>query len=72
MKKELIGEKNIPEAVADKIGEYAKLKGGLELVQKLKADEFLTKNKDALEALEDIEILFKYCSIFNLNNKVYI
>jgi histidyl-tRNA synthetase len=70
VRKELIEEKNIPAEVADKIGEYAKLKGGAELVEKLKTDENLVKNKDAAEALEDLDVLFKYCAIFNLSNKV--
>lgn len=56
--------------MADKIGEYAKLNGGAELLAKLKSDEFLSKSKDATEGLEDLEILFKYCSIFNLSNNV--
>ena len=28
------------------------------------------KNKNASEALDDMEALFKYCSIFDLNDKV--
>ncbi len=66
----MIEEKKIEPEVADKIGEYAKLNGGVELINKLKADEFLAKSKDALEALEDLDLLFKYCSIFNLNDNV--
>lgn len=70
MKKELIEEKKIPEEVADRIGVYAKLKGGEELIEKLRADENLVKNKDANEALNEIELLFKYCSIFGIKDKV--
>lgn len=72
VRKELIEEKKIPEEVADRIGEYAKLKGGADLIEKLKADENLMKNKDAAEALEDMDLLFKYCSTFNLAEKVFI
>ena len=70
VRKELIEEKGLTAEVADRIGEYAKLKGGEELIAKLKADENLVKNKDASEALEDIQLLFKYCSIFGINHKV--
>ena len=70
MRRELIEEKKIDATVADRIGEYAKLNGGVELISKLKADEFLAKNKDALEALEEMDLLFRYCEIFNLNNNV--
>ncbi|CAF0850393.1 unnamed protein product [Brachionus calyciflorus] len=70
VRKELIEEKKIEPEVADRIGEYAKLSGGSELIAKLKSDENLTKNKNASEALEDLDLLFKYCSIFNLNDKL--
>ena len=46
--------------------------GGAELIEQLKKDEFLTKSKDAVEALEDLDILFKYCAIFSMNDKVCI
>jgi len=72
VKRELVNEKGIDSATADKIGEYAKLNGGSELVAKLKQDQVLIKNKNASEALEDLEQLFNYCSIFNLNNNVII
>jgi histidyl-tRNA synthetase len=68
----LIEEKGIDAKIADAIGEYAKLSGGSELIAKLKADDKLIANKDALEALEDLDLLLKYCSIFNLNEKVII
>lgn len=70
VRKELIEEKGLSGEVADRIGEYAKLKGGEELIAKLKADENLVKNKDAAEALDDIQLLFKYCSIFGIQNKI--
>jgi histidyl-tRNA synthetase len=48
------------------------LKGDVELINKLKADENLSKNKDAMEGLDDLELLFKYCSIFGIEKKVMI
>ncbi len=66
----MVNEKGIAEDTVDKIGLYAKLNGGAELVEKLKNDELLKKSKGAVEALEDLETLFKYCSIFNINDKV--
>jgi len=56
--------------VADLIGEYAKLRGGAELIVKLKQDEKLMTNKDAEEALEDLDILFKYLAIFKIDEKM--
>ncbi len=70
VKSELMTEKGLAEEVADRIGEYAKLNGGQELIAKLKLDEELMKNKDAAAALDDLELLFKYCSLFKLNDKV--
>lgn len=70
MRKELIEEKKIPTDVADRIGEYAKLRGGPELVNKLKADVNLTANQIAAQAIEEMELLFNYCSIFNITDKV--
>ena len=46
-------------AVADLIGEYVKLNGGMEMVTKLKADERLAKNKDAKEAIEEMTLLLQ-------------
>jgi len=68
----LIEEKGLAAEIADAIGEYAKLSGGSELIAKLKADEKLIASKDALEALEDLDLLLKYCDIFNLNEKVFL
>lgn len=52
------------------LNELIILLGGSELIAKLKSDEALTKNKDASEALDELDILFKYCAIFNLNEKL--
>lgn len=70
VKKELMTEKGLSEEVTDKIGEYAKLNGGPELIAKLQLDEDLMKNKDAAAALADMELVFKYCSLFKLNDKI--
>ena len=70
VKKELITEKGLTDEVADKIGEYAKLNGGQDLIAQLKLDENLMKNKSASAALDDLELLFKYCSLFELNDKI--
>ncbi len=66
----MIEEKGIGAEIADSIGEYAKLSGGFDLIAKLKADEKLIANKEASEALEDLDLLLKYCAIFNLSEKV--
>ncbi|CAG9765478.1 unnamed protein product [Ceutorhynchus assimilis] len=70
VKKEMVEEKGLSEDVADKIGNYVKLNGQLELVDKLLLDENLSKNKCAVEGLESIKLLLKYCEIFDISNKV--
>ncbi len=66
----MIEEKGLGAEIADAIGEYAKLSGGSDLITKLQADQKLIANKDASEALEDLDLLLKYCDIFNLSEKV--
>lgn len=70
VRKEMTDEKGLDGAVADKIGEYVKLKGSDDLLQKLLKDATLTANKTALEGLKDMEILLKYLTIFEIKDKV--
>uniref|UniRef100_A0AAR5P5C2 histidine--tRNA ligase n=1 Tax=Dendroctonus ponderosae TaxID=77166 RepID=A0AAR5P5C2_DENPD len=70
VKKEMVEEKGLSEAAADQIGEYVKLNGGKELVEKLLNDDKLSKNKSALEGLEAIKLLLGYCEIFYISDKV--
>lgn len=70
VKKEMIDEKGLDEATADRIGEYVRLSGGLELVDKLMNDEKLKKVPAALEGLEGMKLLLKYCAIFGVNEDV--
>jgi histidyl-tRNA synthetase len=70
VKKEMIDEKGLDEATADRIGEYVRLSGGQELVEKLLNDEKLKKVKSAVEGLEGMKLLLKYCEIFGVANKV--
>ncbi|GAA5855543.1 hypothetical protein JCM8547_007882 [Rhodosporidiobolus lusitaniae] len=70
VKKEMTVEKGLDGEVADRIGEYVKLKGGPELVEKLKQDERLTKNKTAVQGLEDMALLYKYLDIYGVTEKI--
>ncbi|EEB05108.1 cytoplasmic histidine-tRNA ligase Hrs1 [Schizosaccharomyces japonicus yFS275] len=66
VKEEMTEEKGLPEEVADRIGEYVLLKGGPELLAKLKADEKLSANKSASGAFEDMKLLFEYMENFGI------
>lgn len=70
VKKEMIDEKGLDEVTADLIGEYVRLSGGQELVDKLLNDEKLKKVPAAVEGLEGMKLLLKYCAIFEVTSEV--
>ena len=63
-------EKGLDPAVADKIGEYVKHKGGPSLLEILLADSALTANKRAKEGIEEMGTLFKYLEAYQVVDKV--
>ncbi|KIM41651.1 hypothetical protein M413DRAFT_444910 [Hebeloma cylindrosporum] len=70
VKKEMTEEKGLDPAVADKIGEYVKHKGGPELLSQLETDSTLTSNKSAKQGLSDMSILFNLLKAYNALDKV--
>lgn len=70
VRQEMVDEKGLAPDVADMIGEYVKLSGGMELIAKLKADERLMKNKDAKEGIEEMALLLQYCDLYGLTGRV--
>ncbi|GAA5884661.1 hypothetical protein JCM6882_005338 [Rhodosporidiobolus microsporus] len=64
VRKEMTEEKGLEGEVADRIGEYVKLKGGPELVDQLKQDARLSQHKRSMEGLEDMALLLKYLDIY--------
>jgi histidyl-tRNA synthetase len=70
VRKELIEERQLSAEVTDRIGEYVKLKGDCDLIERVKQDAQLMQNKNVQAAVEDLQLLFKYLSIFDLNKKV--
>ncbi|KAG6908634.1 hypothetical protein DXG01_003812 [Tephrocybe rancida] len=69
VKKEMTDEKGLDAAVADKIGEYVKHKGGPDLLEKLKADTALTANASASQGLADMAILFGLLDAYKVLDK---
>lgn len=63
-------EKGLDGAIADRIGEYVKHKGGSELLAQLQADATLTANKSAKEGLADMAILFTLLHAYNVLDRV--
>lgn len=70
VRQEMTEEKGLNPAVADLIGEYVKLNGGMDLVEKLKADTKLYNNKDAREAIDEMTLLLQYCDLYGLTGRV--
>ena len=65
MKKEII-EKGLTDEVASHIGQYVQLKGGKDLIERLKSDEKLMSIEDAKTALEEMKMLFQYCELLGM------
>lgn len=66
----MINEKGISPEAADRIGEYVRLNGGIELADKLLQDDKLRKSKGAVEGVEGIKLLLDYCEIFGIKDKI--
>ncbi|KAF4605988.1 Cytoplasmic and mitochondrial histidine tRNA synthetase [Pleurotus pulmonarius] len=70
VKKEMTDEKGLDPAVADKIGEYVKLKGGLDLLEKLEADATLVANTNAKQGVAEMRILFGLLKAYQVIDKL--
>ena len=65
----MVEEKNLDPAAADRIGEYVKCSGGLELIDEL-LEKDLGKNKSAKAGLEDMKLFLKYSELFGCSDVV--
>jgi histidyl-tRNA synthetase len=70
VKKEMCEEKGLAPDVADRIGEYVKLKGSEELLKTLEGDATLTGNKLAKEGIADMKLLFEYLKAYGIVDRV--
>ncbi|KAK4293563.1 hypothetical protein Pmani_033752 [Petrolisthes manimaculis] len=70
VRKEMVDEKGLDGEMADLIGEYVKLSGKEELIEKLKNDERLKNSKDAQAGLSDMTLLYQYCQNLGCESKV--
>lgn len=58
----MIDEKNLDPTIADAIGEFVRMNGGEELVDKLESSSLIESN-NAKEGLESMRLLLKYCDL---------
>ncbi|NWI13695.1 SYHC protein, partial [Crypturellus soui] len=70
VRSEMVAEKELSPEAADRIGEYVRLHGGLELIEQLLQDPKLSQNKLAKEGLGDMKLLFEYLTLFGITGKV--
>lgn len=70
VRREMIEEKGLAADVADRIGEYVQLSGGIELTTRLLEDAKLKAVPSAVKGLEEMKLLLKYCEIFGLTGDV--
>eukprot|EP00057_Strongylocentrotus_purpuratus_P021777 XP_011676251.1 PREDICTED: histidine--tRNA ligase, cytoplasmic [Strongylocentrotus purpuratus] len=69
---EMVDEKGIDPAAADRIGFFVQQNGGPELVDKLLTESSLKDNKAAKQGLEAMRLLLQYCEILGVLDKVYV
>ncbi|XP_064017449.1 histidine--tRNA ligase, cytoplasmic isoform X2 [Pogoniulus pusillus] len=69
VRSEMVAEKELCPEAADRIGDYVRLQGGLELIEQLLQDPELSQNKQAKEGLGDMKLLFEYLTLFGITGK---
>ncbi|KAI1941012.1 Cytoplasmic and mitochondrial histidine tRNA synthetase [Ophidiomyces ophidiicola] len=70
VRKEMVDEKGLDPAVADKIETYVIRKGRRDLLDSLKTDEVLAANASAKTGLDEMSLLMDYLEAFNILDKV--
>ncbi|XP_003219937.1 histidine--tRNA ligase, cytoplasmic [Anolis carolinensis] len=70
VKNEMVSEKGLSPEIADNIGGYVKLHGGLSQIEQLLHDPKLMQNKQAMEGLGEMKLLFEYLALFGISDQV--
>merc|ERR1711971_662925 len=69
VRKEMVEEKGLEAAAADRIGEWVQMAGGEELVEKLLGSKLAESGK-AKAGLEDMALLLRYCNLYGCSDSV--
>ncbi|XP_011380617.1 histidine--tRNA ligase, mitochondrial [Pteropus medius] len=67
---EMVAKKGLAPEVADRIGDYVQCHGGVSLVEEMFQDPRISQNKQALEGLGDLKLLFEYLTLFGVAEKI--
>uniref|UniRef100_A0A6I8NPP4 histidine--tRNA ligase n=1 Tax=Ornithorhynchus anatinus TaxID=9258 RepID=A0A6I8NPP4_ORNAN len=66
---EMVSQKGLAPEVADRVGDYARLCGGVSLVERLLQDPQLAQSKQARAGLEDLNLLFDYLTLLGVADR---
>ncbi|KAI9320413.1 histidyl-tRNA synthetase [Dichotomocladium elegans] len=72
VKREMIDDRGIDASIAERIGEYVKLKGGRELLENLAQDPLLQQNTMAVQGVADMKLLFEFLEALGIEDKMCI
>uniref|UniRef100_A0A8C9M439 histidine--tRNA ligase n=2 Tax=Panthera tigris altaica TaxID=74533 RepID=A0A8C9M439_PANTA len=67
---EMVAKKGLAPEVADRIGDYVQCHGGVSLIEQMFQDPRLSQNKQALDGLGDLKLLFEYLTLFGIAEKI--
>lgn len=70
VRREMVEEKGLEAEVADRIEGYVTIKGGRELLEKLKMDQKLMACENAKAGIEDMDLLIRYLDAFGVLDKI--
>uniref|UniRef100_A0A0X3PID1 histidine--tRNA ligase n=1 Tax=Schistocephalus solidus TaxID=70667 RepID=A0A0X3PID1_SCHSO len=70
VRKELVEEKGLPEAVVKLIGEYTQISGGMDVLDRLAGDERLADNKTIQNTLPELRTLLDYCQALGIMDRL--
>ncbi|XP_039281025.1 histidine--tRNA ligase isoform X2 [Nilaparvata lugens] len=70
VKQEMVDEKGLPAEVADRIGEYVRMNGGLDLIDKLAGDVGLMTSQSATAGLAAMRLLLKYVDLYGITDRI--
>ncbi|KAJ5898971.1 Histidine-tRNA ligase/ATP phosphoribosyltransferase regulatory subunit [Penicillium taxi] len=70
VRKEMVDEKGLDGAIADRIETYVMNKGSRELLEKLLKDEALAANESAVAGLQDMSLMMDYLEAFGALDKI--
>lgn len=72
VKAELIKDRGVSADVVAQIEKYVNCKGGLEMIENLRAENKLMGNNSVKKGVDELELLYKFCRLFKISDKVKI